>query len=77
MQYLIYLLLCSGPSYGYLGKVLLASEENGFSKIGVRFDKQILEGTDLGGLCEEDHGFFCAGESLNQIILIFPMEKNI
>ncbi|XP_073113894.1 uncharacterized protein [Elaeis guineensis] len=59
----------SGPSYGYLGKVLLASEENGSSKIGVRFDKQIPEGTDLGGLCEEDHGFFCAADCLR---LDFP-----
>ncbi|XP_038980506.1 uncharacterized protein LOC103715277 isoform X2 [Phoenix dactylifera] len=59
----------SGPSYGYLGKVLLAAEENGSSKIGVRFDKQIPEGTDLGGLCEEDHGFFCAADCLR---LDFP-----
>ncbi|GFP85608.1 ATPase family aaa domain-containing protein 1 [Phtheirospermum japonicum] len=49
-----------GPTYGYKGKVVLAFEENGSSKIGVRFDKSIPEGNDLGGLCEEDHGFFCA-----------------
>lgn len=55
---------CRGPAYGYKGKVLLAFEENGFSKIGVRFDRSIPEGNDLGGLCEEDHGFFCAGTSL-------------
>ncbi|KAF7043056.1 hypothetical protein CFC21_052502 [Triticum aestivum] len=30
-----------GPSYGYRGRVMLAFEENGSSKIGVRFDKQI------------------------------------
>ncbi|XP_072982941.1 uncharacterized protein [Typha latifolia] len=54
-----------GPSYGYKGKVLLAFEENGSSKVGVRFDKQISEGTDLGGLCEEDHGFFCSVDSLH------------
>ncbi|KAJ6850697.1 uncharacterized protein M6B38_263200 [Iris pallida] len=53
-----------GPNYGYRGKVLLAFEENGFSKIGVRFDKQIPEGNDLGGLCEEDHGFFCTADLL-------------
>ncbi|WOL18573.1 hypothetical protein Cni_G27370 [Canna indica] len=53
-----------GPTYGYRGKVVLAFEENGYSKIGVRFDKQIPEGNDLGGLCEEDHGFFCTADLL-------------
>ncbi|KAG8389476.1 hypothetical protein BUALT_Bualt02G0233300 [Buddleja alternifolia] len=53
-----------GPAYGYKGKVVLAFEENGSSKIGVRFDKTIPEGNDLGGLCEEDHGFFCAADLL-------------
>ncbi|KAG2563980.1 hypothetical protein PVAP13_8KG377800 [Panicum virgatum] len=53
-----------GPSYGYRGRVMLAFEDNGSSKIGVRFDKQIPDGTDLGGLCEEDHGFFCSAELL-------------
>lgn len=52
---------CRGPAYGYRGKVVLAFEENGSSKIGVRFDKSIPEGNDLGGLCDDDHGFFCAG----------------
>ncbi|KAG6496748.1 hypothetical protein ZIOFF_044620 [Zingiber officinale] len=58
-----------GPNYGYRGRVLLAFEENVSSKVGVRFDKQIPEGNDLGGLCEEDHGFFCAGDS--QLTLLF------
>ncbi|RCV39427.1 hypothetical protein SETIT_8G223700v2 [Setaria italica] len=53
-----------GPSYGYRGRVMLAFEDNGSSKIGVRFDKQIPDGNDLGGLCEEDHGFFCSAELL-------------
>ncbi|CAH9098745.1 unnamed protein product [Cuscuta epithymum] len=53
-----------GPMYGYKGKVVLAFEENGSSKIGVRFDRSIPEGNDLGGLCEEDHGFFCAADLL-------------
>ncbi|KAA3475071.1 AAA-type ATPase family protein isoform 1 [Gossypium australe] len=53
-----------GPAIGFRGKVLLAFEENGSSKIGVRFDRSIPEGNDLGGLCEEDHGFFCAASSL-------------
>jgi hypothetical protein len=51
-----------GPSFGYRGKVLLAFEDNGSSKIGVRFDKVIPDGNDLGGLCEDDHGFFCSGK---------------
>ncbi|XVE77637.1 hypothetical protein DITRI_Ditri13aG0078700 [Diplodiscus trichospermus] len=53
-----------GPTIGYRGKVVLAFEGNGSSKIGVRFDRSIPEGNDLGGLCEEDHGFFCAASSL-------------
>ncbi|CAN1353290.1 Outer mitochondrial transmembrane helix translocase [Linum perenne] len=53
-----------GPTAGLRGKVLLAFEENGASKIGVRFDRSIQEGNDLGGLCEEDRGFFCAANSL-------------
>ncbi|KAL3849768.1 hypothetical protein ACJIZ3_011650 [Penstemon smallii] len=53
-----------GPTHGYRGKVVLAFEENGSSKIGVRFDRTIPEGNDLGGLCEEDHGFFCAADLL-------------
>ncbi|AEE27492.1 AAA-type ATPase family protein [Arabidopsis thaliana] len=53
-----------GPATGFQGKVLLAFEGNGSSKIGVRFDRSIPDGNDLGGLCEEDHGFFCTASSL-------------
>lgn len=53
-----------GPYYGYRGKVVLAFEDNGAYKIGVRFDRPIEEGNDLGGLCEETHGFFCAADLL-------------
>ncbi|XP_071716573.1 uncharacterized protein [Rutidosis leptorrhynchoides] len=53
-----------GPTYGYKGKVLLPFEDNGSSKIGVRFDRSVQEGNDLGGICEEDHGFFCSADSL-------------
>ncbi|XP_012474044.1 uncharacterized protein LOC105790816 isoform X1 [Gossypium raimondii] len=53
-----------GPMIGFRGKVVLAFEENGSSKIGVRFDRSVPEGNDLGGLCEEDHGFFCSASSL-------------
>lgn len=53
-----------GPSNGFRGKVILPFEENGSSKIGVRFDRSIPDGCDLGGQCEEDHGFFCPANSL-------------
>ncbi|XP_028771103.1 uncharacterized protein LOC114728373 isoform X2 [Neltuma alba] len=56
-----------GPSYGSRGKVLLAFEENGSSKIGVRFDKSIPDGNDLGGLCEDDRGFFCSANHLLRV----------
>ncbi|OIV95367.1 hypothetical protein TanjilG_14521 [Lupinus angustifolius] len=44
-----------GPSYGSRGKILLVFKDNKSSKIGVRFDKSIPDGNDLGGLCEDDH----------------------
>ncbi|MCL7047551.1 hypothetical protein MKW94_017068, partial [Papaver nudicaule] len=53
-----------GPSYGSRGRVLLPFEDNLSSKIGVRFDKPIPEGIDLGGLCERSHGFFCNASDL-------------
>ncbi|CAM0907386.1 unnamed protein product [Alopecurus aequalis] len=52
------------PDYGSQGEVRLPFEENGSSKIGVRFDKPIPGGIDLGGSCEVDHGFFCSVDSL-------------
>ncbi|GMH25989.1 hypothetical protein Nepgr_027832 [Nepenthes gracilis] len=58
------LLPLKGPTYGYRGKVVLAFEGNESSKIGVRFDKSIPEGNNLGGRCEADHGFFCAADLL-------------
>lgn len=48
-----------GPSFGMRGKVVLPFEDNPLSKIGVRFDKAIPGGVDLGNVCEVDHGFFC------------------
>ncbi|KAE9593817.1 putative adenosinetriphosphatase [Lupinus albus] len=56
-----------GPSYGSQGKVLLVFEDNRSSKIGVRFDKSIPDGNDLGGLCEDDHGFFCSTNHLLRV----------
>uniref|UniRef100_A0A7N0UTJ5 AAA+ ATPase domain-containing protein n=1 Tax=Kalanchoe fedtschenkoi TaxID=63787 RepID=A0A7N0UTJ5_KALFE len=53
-----------GPSYGARGKVLLPFEDNPLSKIGVRFDKPLMDGVDLGGLCEVGHGCFCQPSDL-------------
>lgn len=54
-----------GPSKGDQGRVLLALENKIYPKVGVRFEKQITDGNDLGGLCEEDHGFFCPVNGLH------------
>ncbi|XP_057516053.1 uncharacterized protein LOC130797476 isoform X2 [Amaranthus tricolor] len=48
-----------GPTFGMRGRVVLPFEDNPLSKIGVRFDKSVPSGVDLGGMCEFDHGFFC------------------
>ncbi|CAJ2667421.1 unnamed protein product [Trifolium pratense] len=45
----------------------VAFENNGSSKIGVRFEKSIPGGNDLGGICENDRGFFC---SANHLVLV-------
>lgn len=52
-----------GPSNGSRGKVALLFDDNPLSKIGVRFDKPIPDGVDLGGLCEGGQGFFCNGNA--------------
>ncbi|KAK7291556.1 hypothetical protein RIF29_06796 [Crotalaria pallida] len=48
-----------GPPTGSRGKVVLLFDDNPLSKIGVRFDKPIPDGVDLGGACEGGQGFFC------------------
>ncbi|TKY73632.1 ATPase family AAA domain-containing protein 1-A [Spatholobus suberectus] len=48
-----------GPANGSRGKVVLLFDDNPLSKIGVRFDKPIPDGVDLGGACEAGQGFFC------------------
>ncbi|KAK8586470.1 hypothetical protein V6N13_010062 [Hibiscus sabdariffa] len=53
-----------GPPYGVRGKVVLLFADNPFSKIGVRFDKPIPDGVDLGNICEGGHGFFCNAPDL-------------
>ncbi|MBA0863802.1 hypothetical protein Goshw_025999, partial [Gossypium schwendimanii] len=50
-----------GSPYGVQGKVVLRFADNPFSKVGVRFDKPIPDGVDLGSICEGDRGFFCNG----------------
>ncbi|GER33493.1 P-loop containing nucleoside triphosphatehydrolases superfamily protein [Striga asiatica] len=46
-----------GPAFGMRAKV--AGFEKKPKKVGVRFDFPISEGTNLGGLCEENMGFLC------------------
>lgn len=53
-----------GPSSGMRGRVALAFEDNPSSKIGIRFDKHIPGGVDLGGHCDVGHGFFCNANEL-------------
>lgn len=48
---------------------MLLFEDNPLSKIGVRFDKPIHDGVDLGDVCEGGHGYFCNG-MLNWVINI-------
>ncbi|KAG7541584.1 AAA+ ATPase domain [Arabidopsis thaliana x Arabidopsis arenosa] len=53
-----------GPPKGITGKVILVFDENPSAKVGVRFDKPIPDGVDLGELCETGHGFFCKATDL-------------
>mmetsp|Transcript_41691 Transcript_41691/g.69447 ORF Transcript_41691/g.69447 Transcript_41691/m.69447 type:complete len:1481 (-) Transcript_41691:1256-5698(-) len=46
-----------GPAPGFRGKVVLTFDDNP-KKVGVRFDKFIPGGNNLGNLCEDNHGFF-------------------
>ncbi|KAG7621688.1 AAA+ ATPase domain [Arabidopsis suecica] len=55
---------CRGPPNGTTGKVILVFDENPSAKVGVRFDKPIPDGVDLGELCESGHGFFCKATDL-------------
>nr|XP_043640008.1 uncharacterized protein LOC122611104 [Erigeron canadensis] len=53
-----------GPTPGARGRVLLPFEDNSLSKIGVKFDKQISDGVDFGGLCDGGYGYFCAANEI-------------
>jgi hypothetical protein len=33
-------------------------------KVGVRFDKAVPGGSNLGNRCEDGHGFWCNGQQL-------------
>ncbi|XP_018470189.1 uncharacterized protein LOC108841902 [Raphanus sativus] len=53
------------PSSGAKGKVVLVfGDDPSSKKVGVRFDKPIPDGVDLGDLCEKGHGFFCDATDL-------------
>ncbi|KAM1035483.1 hypothetical protein ACFX2I_038630 [Malus domestica] len=47
-----------GPGIGMRGVVVLLFKDNPLSKVGVKFDKPIPDGVDLGGLCK-GNGYFC------------------
>ncbi|KAM2820109.1 hypothetical protein PS2_038449 [Malus domestica] len=47
-----------GPGIGMRGEVVLLFKDNPLSKVGVKFDKPIPDGVDLGGLCR-GNGYFC------------------
>ncbi|KAK9072368.1 hypothetical protein SSX86_008802 [Deinandra increscens subsp. villosa] len=53
-----------GPTSGARGRVLLPFEDNSLSKIGVKFDKPISDGVDLGGLCDGGYGYFCSANEI-------------
>ncbi|PHU15999.1 hypothetical protein BC332_17204 [Capsicum chinense] len=53
-----------GPSFGTRGKIVLSFKDSPSAKVGVQFDKPIPRGINLGGLCEDAHGFFCKVDEL-------------
>ncbi|PHT79761.1 hypothetical protein T459_17813 [Capsicum annuum] len=50
-----------GPAFGTRGMIVLSFKDSRSAKVGVQFDKPIPRGINLGGLCEDAHGFFCKG----------------
>ncbi|PHT26584.1 hypothetical protein CQW23_33805 [Capsicum baccatum] len=53
-----------GPAFGTRGKIVLSFKDSPSAKVGVQFDKPIPRGINLGGLCEDAHGFFCKVDEL-------------
>ncbi|PHU15993.1 hypothetical protein BC332_17198 [Capsicum chinense] len=54
-----------GPAFGTRGKIVLSLKDSPSAKVGVQFDKPIPRGINLGGLCEDAHGFFCKVDELH------------
>ncbi|PHT46312.1 hypothetical protein CQW23_15470 [Capsicum baccatum] len=53
-----------GPAFGTRGKNVLSFKDSPSAMVGVQFDKPIPHGINLGGLCEDAHGFFCKVDEL-------------
>jgi hypothetical protein len=64
----------TGPSVGYTGKVMLTFDDNP-RKVGVRFDKPVPGGINLGNLCEDNHGFFIDASELKHEMDPVPDES--
>ncbi|PHT27902.1 hypothetical protein CQW23_32497 [Capsicum baccatum] len=52
------------PTFGTRGKIVLSFKDSPSAMVGVQFDKPIPRGINLGGLCEDAHGFFCKVDEL-------------
>jgi len=63
-----------GPSIGYTGKVMLTFDDNP-RKVGVRFDKPVPGGINLGNLCEDNHGYFIDASELKHELDPVPDES--
>ncbi|KAF3680921.1 putative DNA-directed RNA polymerases IV and V subunit 2-like [Capsicum annuum] len=48
-----------GPVFGTRGKIVLSFKDSPSAKVGIKYDKPIPRGINLGGLCKDAHGFFC------------------
>ncbi|PHU15563.1 hypothetical protein BC332_16768 [Capsicum chinense] len=53
-----------GPIFGVIGEIVLSFKDSPSAKVGVQFDNPIPRGINLGGLCEDAHGFFCKVDEL-------------
>lgn len=54
-----------GPYYGARGRVAMTFEENK-RYVGVRFDRLVPGGHNLGGECEPGHGFLCEARMMRR-----------
>eukprot|EP00191_Tetraselmis_sp_GSL018_P005038 CAMPEP_0177609912 /NCGR_PEP_ID=MMETSP0419_2-20121207/19416_1 /TAXON_ID=582737 /ORGANISM="Tetraselmis sp., Strain GSL018" /LENGTH=1403 /DNA_ID=CAMNT_0019105017 /DNA_START=319 /DNA_END=4527 /DNA_ORIENTATION=+ len=55
----------AGPFPNCPGRVVLAFDSKP-GKVGIRFDYAIPGGTNLGGLCEDRHGYWCSTRELRR-----------